>query len=433
MKEIKINFSRTKLTLNDILKYSDKVKKINERMERFEGEGSNFLGWKDLPNNINIKDLEKMENCAKKLHKERIEVLVVIGIGGSYLGVKAGIDFILGELPGNERKMEVLFVGESISSTSIVQKIKYVENKKFAINVISKSGTTLEPAIAFRLFKKLLEDKVGKNNAKNYIFATTDSSKGLLLKMANVEGYEKFVIPDDVGGRFSVLTPVGLFPFACTGINIKKIISGAKKANDIFKSSDLSVNIAYQYAVVRYILYKKGYPIEMLVSYESAHKYFLEWWKQLFAESEGKNGKGLLPHSALFTTDLHSLGQIIQEGPKCLFETVITVKTPKYDLKLFEVPEEENLDNLNYLHKKTLHEINNVAFEATFDAHSLVGDVPNIHLLIEDYSEETFGEIVTFFERAVAISGYLLEINPFNQPGVEVYKTNMFKSLKKPE
>ena len=279
----------------------------------------------------------------------------------------------------------------------------------------------------------MLEDKIGVNNAKNYIFATTDSSKGVLLELAEEKGYERFVIPDDVGGRFSVLTPVGLFPFACVGINIKKVIAGARVANDVYSSSDLSTNIAYQYAVARYILHtKKKFPVEMLVSYESAHKYFLEWWKQLFAESEGKNGKGLLPHSALFTTDLHSLGQFIQEGSKILFETVMTVKKPKYDIKVFELPQEEDLDKLNYLAGKSVHEINNVAFEATIDAHSLVGKVPNIHILIEDYSEESFGSIVTFFERAVAISGYLLEINPFNQPGVEVYKTNMFKSLKKP-
>lgn len=433
MKEIKINFNKANLDLKEIFAYADKVKEINEKMEKFEGEGSAFLGWKDLPNNINPKDVQRIEDCAKKLHNDGVEVLVVIGIGGSYLGVRAGIDFVFGEYPGSEKKMEIIYVGESISSTSLVEKLKYVENKKFAINVISKSGTTLEPAIAFRLFKKMLEDKIGKNNAKDYIFATTDASKGLLIKLAEKEGYERFVIPDDVGGRFSVLTPVGLFPFACVGLNIKKIISGAKNANDIFGSSDLVSNLAYQYAVARYILHtKKKYPVEMIVSYETCHRFFLEWWKQLFAESEGKNEKGLLPHSAIFTTDLHSLGQFIQEGSKVLFETILTVKKPKYDLKMFELPQEENNDNLNYLAEKSIHEINNIAFDATIDAHSLVGRVPNIHISIEDYSEESFGTIVMFFERAVAISGYLLRINPFNQPGVEVYKTNMFKTLKKP-
>ncbi len=432
MKQIKINFDKANLTQREILEYRDKVNQINSNIEKFEGEGSAFLGWKDWAYNINPKDVQKMEECAKKLHNDGIETLVVIGIGGSYLGVKAGIDFIFGEYPGNEQKMEVIYVGESLTSTELIQKLKYVENKRFAINVISKSGTTLEPAVAFRLFKKMLEDKIGRNNAKDYIFATTDASKGLLLKLAEKEGYERFVIPDDIGGRFSVLTPVGLFPFACAGINIKKIIQGAKNASDAYAVSDLSSNIAYQYAVARYILHtKQKLPIEMLVSYETNHRYFLEWWKQLFAESEGKNGKGILPHSAIFTTDLHSLGQFIQEGSKILFETVITIDKPKYDLKMFELPQEENLDELNYLADKSIHEINNVAFDATIDAHSLVGMVPNIHISIEDYSEESFGTIVMFFERAVAMSGYLLEINPFNQPGVEIYKSNMFKTLKK--
>lgn len=433
MKEIKVNFNRSNIDESEILKYSNEVWEINERMERFEGEGSAFLGWKDLPDNINMEEVNRMDKIAKRLHDEKIETLVVIGIGGSYLGIKAGIDFILGELPSTEQKMEIIFVGESITSTSLVQKLRYVENKKFAINVISKSGTTLEPAIAFRLFKKMLEDKVGVNNAKDYIIATTDSSKGLLLNIAQTNGYETFVIPDDVGGRFSVLTPVGLFPFACAGINIKKIINGAKQANNIYSSSDLSSNLAYQYAVVRNILHKKQkLPVEMLISYESNHRFFLEWWKQLFGESEGKNGKGILPVSAIFSTDLHSLGQFIQEGSKILFETVITVRKPKYDLRIFELPQDQNLDNLNYLSGKTVHHINNVAFDATLDAHSLVGKVPNICIQIEDTTEESFGAIITFFERAVAMSGYLLGINPFNQPGVEVYKTNMFKSLKKP-
>lgn len=433
MKEIKINFDKSGLNLKDILTYSDKVEKISDKMESFETEGSEFLGWKDLPNNINNQELNQMEEEAKRLQKEGIEILVVIGIGGSYLGVKAGMDFVLGEYPDkNSQKMELIFAGDSISSTSLFQKLKYVENKKFAINVISKSGTTLEPSIAFRMFKKMLEDKVGKNNAKDYIFATTSYSKGILTELADKEGYTKFIIPEDVGGRFSVLTPVGLFPFACVGLNIKKIIAGAQKANEIYSSNNLSINDAYKYAVARYILHKtKKLSVEMLVSYEPNHRYFLEWWKQLFGESEGKDEKGLLPHSAIFTTDLHSLGQFIQDGSKILFETVITVKNPKNNLKIFELPKEEDLDKLNYLSGRTVHEINNIAFEATIDAHALIGKVPNIHILIEDFSEETFGSIVVFFERAVAMSGYLLKINPFNQPGVEVYKTNMFKTLKK--
>lgn len=433
MKEINLNFSRAKIDIKEILAYSDRIKTINEMFEKFEGEGSEFLGWTELPDNFDMKEIKRMEHIANDLHKKGIEVLVVIGIGGSYLGAKAGLDFIFGLYPEREKKMEIIFLGESLTSTTLMQKIKYIENKKFAINVISKSGTTLEPSIAFRICKKLLEDKVGRNNAKDYIFATTDYAKGLLLKIANKEGYEKFIIPDGVGGRFSVLTAVGLFPFACAGINIKKIINGAQNANEIFGSSNLSDNIAYQYAVARHIMYsQKKLGVEFLISYEDYHRYFLEWWKQLFAESEGKNKKGILPHSAIFTTDLHSLGQFIQEGSKIFFETILTIKKPKYDFRLFELPLEENDDNLNYLANKPLHEINEVAYEATLDAHSLVGNIPNICIELEDSSEETFGSLVMFFERAVAMSGKLLEINPFDQPGVEVYKTNMFKTLKKP-
>lgn len=432
MKKINVNFKRA-IDIKEILAFQEKVEQIHNKMEKFESEGNAFLGWKDLPNKINLTEIDEMEKIAKKLHKENIQVLVVIGIGGSYLGAKAGIDFVFGNMPSLDKKMEIIFAGESLSSTDLAQKLKYVEDKKFAINVISKSGTTLEPAIAFRMFKKLLEDKIGRYNASEYIFATTDSSKGALYNLANNEQYKKFVIPDDVGGRFSVLTPVGLFPFACAGLNIKKIISGAKNATDEYSSPQLINNNAYQYAVARYIFHtKQNLGVEFLVSYEPNLDYFLEWWKQLFGESEGKNNKGLLPNSAIFSTDLHSLGQFIQDGTKIFFETVITVKKPLIDLNIIEVPEEENYDNLNYLSGKTLHEINNVAFEATIDAHSFVGKVPNIHIELPELSEEVLGQIIIFFERAVAISGYLLEINPFNQPGVEVYKSNMFKILKKP-
>lgn len=434
MKKINVDFSKSGLGIKDILEQSNIVKNIHEKMERFETDGSTFLGWKDLPNNINFEIVNRIEKVAKKFHKEGIETLVVIGIGGSYLGVKAGIDFVYGNFPSpQEVKMEIIFAGESLSSTDLAQKLKYVENKKFAINVISKSGTTLEPAIAFRMFKKMLEDKVGRNNAKNYIVATTDATKGALFNLSSNEGYEKFVIPDDIGGRFSVLTPVGLFPFACIGMNLKKMLNGAKIANEEYSSSDLRDNSAYQYAVLRYLIHKKqNFPVEMLVSYEPNLKYFLEWWKQLFGESEGKNRKGILPHSALFSTDLHSLGQFIQEGSPILFETVLTIKKPLIDLNVIEVPDDENLDNLNYISSKTIHEINNIAFEATTEAHFSVGGVPNINIEIPELNEECFGAIVMFFERAVAMSGYLLGVNPFDQPGVEVYKSNMFRILKKP-
>lgn len=431
MKKIKLNINRA-IDFTNVMKYEQQVKDIHDKMEKYESLGNEFLGWKDLPNNIDIQDIKEMEVAAKKLHNSGIDVLVVVGIGGSYLGVKAGIDFILGNYPTkDERKMEVIFAGESLSSTDLAQKLKYVENKRFAINVISKSGTTTEPAIAFRMFKKLLEDTIGKNNAKDYIIATTDANKGSLFQLAEQEGYKKFVIPDNIGGRFSVLTPVGLFPFACVGLNIKKMIHGAKMANEDYSVDSLEDNLAYQYAVTRFILWKeKGFVSEMAVVYEPNLDYFLEWWKQLFGESEGKLNKGLLPHSAVFSTDLHSLGQFIQEGSKVLFETVITVKKPIIDLEIVE--DRENLDNLNYLINRSVHEINNVAFQATLDAHSSVGQVPNIHIELPELNEESFGDIVMFFERAVAMSAYLMEINPFNQPGVEVYKTNMFRILKKP-
>ena len=431
MKKIKLNINRA-IDFTNIMKYEAKVKDIHNKMEKYESLGHEFLGWKDLPNNIEMQDIKEMEMTAKKLHQHEIEVLVVIGIGGSYLGVKAGIDFILGNYPTNEeQKMEVIFAGESLSSTDLAQKLKYVENKKFAINVISKSGTTTEPAIAFRMFKKLLEDTIGKNNAKDFIIATTDANKGSLFELAEQQGYQRFVIPDNIGGRFSVLTPVGLFPFACVGLNIKKMIGGAKSANEDYSIDSLEDNLAYQYAVTRFILWKeKKFVSEMIVAYEPNINYFLEWWKQLFGESEGKLNKGLLPHSAIFSTDLHSLGQFIQEGSKVLFETVITVQKPIIDLQIVE--DRENLDNLNYLINRSVHEINNVAFQATLDAHSSIGQVPNIHIELPELSEEVFGAIVMFFERAVAMSAYLMKVNPFNQPGVEVYKTNMFRILKKP-
>ncbi|MBN3534829.1 glucose-6-phosphate isomerase [Mycoplasma procyoni] len=427
MKKIKLNLASA-VEETAILEYQQQVEKINEAMDNFSAVGSDFLGWKDLPENSNWAEIEEMKKAAKRLQAEKIEVLVVIGIGGSYLGAKSALDIIQGSLPGEERKMEIIFAGTSISSNHLYQTLKYVENKKFAINVISKSGTTTEPAIAFRFFKSLLEDKVGKDKARELIFATTDANKGTLYELASIKNYQKFVILDNVGGRFSVLSPVGLFPLACAGINIDEIIKGAKEANEIYKTSDLVNNDAYRYAVARHILGQK-FQAEMLVAYEPNFAFFNEWWKQLFGESEGKNQKGLLPTSAIFSTDLHSLGQYIQEGSKVLFETVITLKNPEHDLLITE--DEEDLDKLNYLVDKTVHWVNNVAFEATMDAHVSVGKVPNIHLLLEDSKERTYGWLVMFFERACAISAYLLGVNPFNQPGVEVYKANMFKLLGK--
>ncbi|MGZ9428481.1 glucose-6-phosphate isomerase [Mycoplasma sp. 1012] len=427
MKKITLNLKNA-IKEEEILKFQDQVTKINDSMNDFSAVGSDFLGWKDLPENSNWKEINEMKKAAKKLHTDNIEVLVVIGIGGSYLGAKAAIDVIQGMYPGIERKMEIIFAGTSISSNSLYQLLKYVENKRFAINVISKSGTTTEPAIAFRFFKSLLESKVGVEQAQELIFATTDANKGTLFEMAKIKKYQKFVILDNIGGRFSVLSPVGLFPLICAGVDIDEVLKGAAEANEIYKNSSLETNDAYKYAVARFLLGKK-YKAEMLVSYEPNFAFFNEWWKQLFGESEGKNEKGLLPTSAIFSTDLHSLGQFIQEGSKILFETIITLKHPEHDLIINE--DEENLDKLNYLVDKTVHFVNNAAFEATMDAHVNVGKVPNIHLLLEDSKERSFGWLVMFFERACAISAYLLGVNPFNQPGVEVYKSNMFKILGK--
>lgn len=430
MKKISVDFQYLTSPIN-FDDYQNQVTQINESMNNFSAEGFDFLGWKDLPANINWQEFAKMEKATKFLYDNKVEVLVVIGIGGSYLGAKAGIDFIQGLDPVKQgQKMEVIFIGNSISSSAFVRTLKYVENKKFAINVISKSGTTTEPAIAFREFKILLEEKVGKNNASNFIFATTDANSGTLFNLAEVKKYQKFVIPDNVGGRFSIFTPVGIFPMMAAGIDVKKVLNGAREANEYYSSDNLNDNDAYKYAVARHVLGKQ-YAVEMLISYEPDMMYFNEWWKQLFGESEGKNQKGLLPTSAIFSTDLHSLGQYIQEGSKILFETVITLKHPKLDYEISD--DSENLDNLNYLLGKTIHEVNNAAFQATIDAHTFVGKNPNIHILLEDNYEESFGWLIMFFERACAMSAYLLGVNPFNQPGVEVYKANMFKILGKPQ
>lgn len=412
-----------------IQKYATQVEKAATKMENLESVGYKFLGWKDLPIEYDRDEVKEIKKTVKKLIKNGVELLVVIGIGGSFAGAKAAIEMVLGKYP-KEQKMEIIFAGESLSPTDLAQKLDYAHTRNFAINVISKSGTTTEPAIAFRLFKKLLEEKVGTNNASQFIIATTDGNSGALNKIAKLNQYKTFVIPDNIGGRFSVLTPVGLLPMACAGLNIDQIMAGALAGHKNFSSTKLANNLAYQYAVARFILTAK-YPVEMMVQYEPQMSAFNEWWKQLAGETEGKNGKGVLPTSAIFSTDLHSLGQFIQEGSKVLFETVLTVSKPNVDIPMLS--DMRNLDNLNYLEQKTLHEINTVAFKATVDAHVKVGKVPNIHLEFEALDEFHFGELVIFFERAVAMTGYLQGINPFNQPGVEIYKTNMFRQLGKPE
>lgn len=423
---IRLDLSQAKLT-EDLSAYKDTVKSIHGMIQNKTGKGNDFLGWVTLPNDFDKAEVALIKETAQKL-KAEVEVLLVCGIGGSYLGARAAIEAVNGLYPNNG--LEIIYVGNTFSSTYIAQVAKYVENKEFAINVISKSGTTTETSIAFRIFKELAEKKYGKEKARTRIVATTDKAKGALKTLATEEGYTTFVIPDDVGGRYSVLTPVGLFPIAMAGIDIDAMLTGASDAMKQFNDENLDTNIAYQYGVARQILNKAGYPAEMFVTYELQLAMVAEWWKQLFGESEGKEGKGVLPTSATFSTDLHSLGQFIQEGTKVLFETVLQVNTPALDMS---IPSDEgDLDCLNYLAGKSVDYVNKKACEGTVDAHVNTGNVPNILLTIDKMDAHGFGYMVYFFEIACAMSVYLLEVNPFNQPGVEVYKANMFKLLGKP-
>lgn len=423
---IKVDLSHAKLN-EDIASYKDKVAEIHEMIHNKTGAGNDFLGWVDLPTQYDREEVARIKAKAKSLSEE-IDVLLVCGIGGSYLGARAAIEAINGLYP--TQKVEILYIGNTFSSTYLAQIKEYVKDKEFGINVISKSGTTTETSVAFRIFKEMLEQTKGKEVASRRIVATTDAHKGALKTLADKEGYEEFVVPDDIGGRFSVLTAVGLFPIAMAGIDVDEMMKGAKDAQDKYNNADLMTNDAYKYGVARQMLNKQGYPAEMFVTYELQLSNVAEWWKQLFGESEGKEGKGVLPHSAVFSTDLHSLGQFIQEGSKVLFETVFKVEKPQLDLK---VPsDEDNLDNLNYLAGKTVDYVNKKACEGTIDAHVNVGGVPNIEITIDEMNAYSFGYMVYFFEKACALSVYLLGVNPFNQPGVEVYKKNMFKLLGKP-
>ena len=366
-----------------------------------------------------MKAAEKIRNSC--------DVFLVCGIGGSYLGARAVIEMVNG-LYAN-KKPEIIFVGNTFSSTYIAQVLDYIKDKEVCLNVISKSGTTTETALAFRLFKQVLEEKYGKEGAKERIVATTDKARGTLKAIADKEGYDTYVIPDDIGGRFSVITPVGLLPIAVAGIDVVSLMAGLKKAYDDFATPDLDKNPAYAYAVARRILDNQGKTAEMFVSYESQMAMVAEWWKQLFGESEGKNGKGILPCSANFSTDLHSLGQFVQDGRKVLFETLVKVEKPTLDLVF--PSDEENLDGMNYLAGKNLDWINKMACQGTLEADVETGHVPNIEITIPDMSAETFGYMAYFFFRAIAMTTYLIEENPFNQPGVEVYKKNMFRLLGK--
>ncbi|HGH0817005.1 glucose-6-phosphate isomerase [Staphylococcus ursi] len=406
----------------------DAVKAIHRTIHEGTGAGSDFLGWVDLPVNYDKEEFSRIKEAAKQVQSHS-DVLVVIGIGGSYLGARSAIEMLTPAFKKDSEYPEIIFAGNHLSSSYLQSLIDYLADKDYSVNVISKSGTTTEPAVAFRIFKKLLEEKYGKEEAVKRIFATTDQAKGALKQLATNEGYETFVVPDDVGGRFSVLTAVGLLPIAVAGIDIDAMMGGAAKAREELSSDDLSSNIAYQYASIRNILYNKGYTTEMLINYEPSLQYFNEWWKQLFGESEGKDLKGIYPSSANFTTDLHSLGQYVQEGRRFLIETVLKVENPKHDITIEE--DADDLDGLNYLAGKTVDEVNTKAFEGTLLAHT-DGGVPNMVVKLPRLDAETYGYVVYFFELAVAMSGYQLGVNPFNQPGVEAYKQNMFALLGKP-
>lgn len=391
-----------------------------------KGAGNDFLGWIDLPVDYDKEEFVRIQKAAEKI-KNDSEVLLVIGIGGSYLGARAAVEMINGMY--SDKKPEIIFFGNTFSSTYIAQVMEYIKDKEVAVNVISKSGTTTETALAFRLLKQFMEEKYGKEEAAKRIVATTDKARGTLKTIADKEGYETFVIPDDIGGRFSVITPVGLFPIAVAGIDTDAIMTGLKKAYEDLKDPDLSKNDAYAYAVSRRILENQGKDVEMLVSYETQMTMVAEWWKQLFGESEGKECKGNLPTSANFSTDLHSLGQFVQDGKKVLYETLLLIDKPTLDLNFPE--DADNLDGMNYLAGKSVDWVNKMACQGTLEAHEETGGVPNLILTLDDMSAESFGYMCYFFFKACAITCYMLDINPFNQPGVEVYKKNMFRLLGK--
>ncbi|WP_055079418.1 glucose-6-phosphate isomerase [Lagierella massiliensis] len=422
---MKFDFSKA-YDLKELEKYYNKGEENLKKVLNKDSEGSDFLGWVELPKAYPEEELKKIKHAAEEIRKKS-DYLVVIGIGGSYLGTKA-VENSLKDYFEDDEEFKLIYAGNHLSSTYLNELVKFLKDKEYCINVISKSGTTTEPAIAFRILKRELEEKYGKD-AKNRIYVTTDREKGALKKLSIQEGYETFVVPDDIGGRFSVISPVGLLPLAAKGVDIDKLLEGFRKGQELFTIVDAKENKAIQYALIRHLLYGQGKDIEILVNYEPSLTYISAWWKQLFGESEGKDGKAIFPASVDFTTDLHSMGQLIQEGKRNIFETVIEVKNPKEDI---EIPfDEQNLDGLNYIAGKTLDYVNKKATEGTRTAH-VKGEVPNISIVIDKIDEENLAMLLYFFEISVSISGYLLEVNPFNQPGVEEYKKQMFKLLGKP-
>lgn len=430
---LKLNLDNSQVDEKEIMKYKEEVENIHKDLHRRSEDETDFVGWLDLPTNYDKKEFERIKKAAKKISKES-EVLVVIGIGGSYLGARAVIESLTNTFynlqDDKKRKYPmILFAGNNLSPNYINDMIDLIGDKDFSVNVISKSGTTTEPAIAFRIFREILENKYGIDEARSRIYVTTDKEKGALKTLSNMEGYEKFVVPDNVGGRYSVLTAVGLLPIAVAGIDIEKLMSGARIAQEKYSDENLKYNECYKYAVTRNILYKNNKNIEILVNYEPKMHYFIEWWKQLYGESEGKEGKGIFPSGVDYTTDLHSMGQYIQDGRRNLLETVLCIKNPSSNIKINT--DDDNLDGLNYLAGKDLDYVNKKAMEGTVEAH-VTGDVPNLMITIDKLDEENIGELIYFFELACAVSGNILGVNPFNQPGVEEYKKNMFRLLEKP-
>ena len=432
MQGLSVDFSKLeKFVSKDELRFMDyKIKNAHRMLNERNGAGRNMLGWLDLPTNRNDEEIERIKTAAAKIQKQ-CDVFVVVGIGGSYLGAKAIIDLFSNNfsnmLSFSQRKFpEIIFAGNNMSGKYLRNLVEYLEDKDVAVNVISKSGKTLEPAITFRVLKILLEDKYGITGAAERIYVTTDKEKGILHDIAKKNEYETFIIPDDVGGRYSVLTPVGLLPMAVANINIEDMLDGAQFASHLFNDENIEYNDCYKYAAYRNILYGKGRDIEILGSYDPCFRYFIEWFKQLFGESEGKQAKGIYPSGALFSTDLHSMGQLIQEGKRNIFETIINVKL---DRSFIELPKtEDNLDELNYLAGKSIEYINKQAFNGTVEAH-VQGGVPNIIINLDDLNEYIVGQLIFFFEKACAMSGYMLGVNPFDQPGVEAYKKNMMNLL----
>ena len=431
--ELKIDFEKVGIENKEIMKYKDRVEKIHKDLHERASKEDDFVGWLELPTNYDKKEFKRIQTAAKRINKDS-DILLVIGIGGSYLGARAVIEALSSSFYNmqtlKQRKHTlVLFAGNNLSPNYINDLIEVIGDKDFSINVISKSGTTTEPAIAFRIFREILENKYGIDEARSRIYVTTDKDRGALKTLSDEEGYETFVIPDNIGGRFSVLTPVGLLPIAVAGIDIEKLMKGAKLAQDNYNDEKLKYNECYQYAVIRNILYKDGKTTEVFANYEPKMHYMTEWLKQLFGESEGKEEEGIFPAGIDLTTDLHSMGQYMQQGLRNLFETVLSIETPKSNITINS--DDDNLDGLNYLAGKDLDYVNKKAMEGTIEAH-VSGGVPNILFKMEKLDEENLGGLIYFFELACAMSGSILKVNPFNQPGVEEYKRNMFRLLEKP-